>query len=175
VHRFWFERRARYRARLLRLALVTPDGRPASAEVRYLGERGVPEGGFGREVLRAALPASAAAGSETVLPLALAHRGDWEWDSDAPLPVLVGVRFEPLDGGAPSELRVPLPRRVAPGGRLEMTLPVRWPEAPGRYRVVVDLVLEGIAWFADRVGEPLAAGEVTVTAAPAGPGAPLRR
>ncbi len=174
-HSFWFRMPGAPRARLLRIALETPDGSPASAEVRYLGERGIPADGFGREVLSAELPASAPAGGQTRVPLALRHRGGWSWDSDAPLAVYLAVRFEALDGGAASEARVRLPHPVAPGGRLDMELPIHWPAAPGRYRVVVDLVLEGVAWFAERVGAPVVAGEVTVTPAMATPPAPSRR
>jgi len=174
-HSFWFRMPGAPRARLLRIALETPDGSPASAEVRYLGERGIPADGFGREVLSAALPASAPAGGQTKVPLTLRHRGGWSWDSDAPLAVYLAVRFEALDSGAASEARVRLPHPVAPGRRLDMDLPIHWPAAPGRYRVVIDLVLEGVAWLAERVGAPVVAGEVTVTPAPAAPPAPNRR
>ena len=34
-------------------------------------------------------------------------------------------------------------------------LDVSWPERPGTYRLTVDLLIEGVAWFADPVGEPL--------------------
>jgi hypothetical protein len=56
---------------------------------------------------------------------------------------------------------VPLPRPVAPGEQLEIEVPLT-PPAAGSYRVLVDLVLEDVAWFADRVGEPLAEGRVEV-------------
>lgn len=176
-HPFWFQDRGDYRARLLRFALETPGGRAATAELRYLGPRGIPAEGFEREVLRVALPATAPAGGVAKIPLELRHRGSWAWDSDAPLPVLVGIRLEAIDGGARREQRAPLPHRVEPGGRVVMALPLRWPAEPGRYRVVVDLVLEGVCWFGERVGEPVASAVVTVTpaAAPAAPPAPSRR
>jgi hypothetical protein len=174
-HPLWFRDHGPYRIRLLRFALETPDGRAATAELRYLGRRGVPTSGFEREVARFTLPATAVAGSATTIPLELRHRGSWTWDSDAPLPVLVGTRLEAIDSGAASEQRAPLPYRVAPGGRVALTLPLRWPEQPGRYRVVVDLVLEGVCWFGERVGEPIASGVVTVTPAAAAPPVPSRR
>ena len=37
-----------------------------------------------------------------------------------------------------------------------------WPATPGDYRFVVDLVMEDVAWFADKVGEPLGAATVRV-------------
>ena len=41
---------------------------------------------------------------------------------------------------------------------------LEWPTVPGRYRVSLDLVAEDLAWFADKVGAPLASGEVEVRA-----------
>jgi len=70
-----------------------------------------------------------------------------------------------LDGSGAHEVRGELPGTVRPGQRLETTLALRWPERPGRYRVTVDLVLEDVAWFADRLGEPLATSQVRRIAA----------
>ena len=53
-------------------------------------------------------------------------------------------------------------RAVRPGEAVEATFPVRWPERPGRYLVTLDLVLEDVAWFENRLGEPLARTEVEV-------------
>lgn len=47
-------------------------------------------------------------------------------------------------------LRWPLPRDVAPGNSVELAVEARAPETPGRYRLELDLVDEGIAWFASR-------------------------
>ncbi len=44
--------------------------------------------------------------------------------------------------------RAPLPRDVAPGEELDLTLGIKTPAAPGRYRLELDLVHEGVAWFA---------------------------
>jgi hypothetical protein len=46
--------------------------------------------------------------------------------------------------------RQPLPGYVPPGGRASLWLPVLVPDAPGDYRVVVDLVYEGQTWWAER-------------------------
>ncbi len=43
---------------------------------------------------------------------------------------------------------------------------VAWPEEPGAYRLMVDLWVEGVGWFAERVGRPLAQATVEVTARP---------
>ena len=62
--------------------------------------------------------------------------------------------------------RSPLVASVAPGEILEQELQISWPSRTGGYRLVVDLLLEEVAWFSDRTGAPLAevdleiAGEV---------------
>ena len=42
----------------------------------------------------------------------------------------------------------------------------------GRYRATLDLVLEDVAWFGEKLGEPLARAEIEVSAAPAEEPAP---
>src|SRR5215213_1385661 len=46
-------------------------------------------------------------------------------------------------------IRTPLERPVAPGERLRASLALRGPIPPGRYRLELDLVDEGRAWFAE--------------------------
>jgi len=163
VHPFWWSDGRPARARLVRFALEVPGGGFASARLRYLGRRRLPTG-FAREVEAVTLP------EEIPVPLEAAPRvrlrvrngGDWTWRSDDALPVQAGVRWLPFDASArPVEMRVPLPRPVAPGEQLELEVPLT-PPAAGTYRVLVDLVLEDVAWFGDRVGEPLAEGRIEV-------------
>ena len=52
--------------------------------------------------------------------------------------------------------RSPLPAPVAPGEQLRTPFAVIGPIPPGRYRLAVDLVDEGRAWFAELGSEPLA-------------------
>jgi len=51
-------------------------------------------------------------------------------------------------------LRTPLPRPIGPADEVTIPLVVAMPETPGAYCLQVDLVHEGITWFADRGGEP---------------------
>ena len=94
------------------------------------------------------------------------NTGSWSWRPAASLQVQLGVRIVPLAAGkgTASEPRFPLPREVAPGESLETGMTLEWPSVPGRYRVSLDLVLEDVAWFGDKVGAPLASGEVEVRA-----------
>jgi SAM-dependent methyltransferase len=50
--------------------------------------------------------------------------------------------------------RSPVPRDLAPGEEVDLSLRVRTPSVIGRYRLEVDVVLEGVAWFADRGSSP---------------------
>jgi hypothetical protein len=46
------------------------------------------------------------------------------------------------------------PGELAPGDRVDLQLEVRAPAAPGRYTLELDVVQEGVSWFADRGSEP---------------------
>ena len=50
--------------------------------------------------------------------------------------------------------RAPLPRDVPPGETVECTLEVRPPRRPGAYILELDMVQEGVAWFAEK-GSPV--------------------
>ena len=168
-HRFWWSPEERYAVRLLRFALETPPapaGQRAAARVRYLGRSAPPTAGFAREVAPVALPTAVAAGSRTTVALRVRNTGAWTWSSAAVLPVQIGARIEPLTAGESqaSQPRFALPAAVAPGESFESAVTIAWPTVPGRYRVSLDLVVEDLAWFADRVGAPLASGEVEVRA-----------
>jgi len=52
--------------------------------------------------------------------------------------------------------RAPLPRDVGPGESVEVPCSFPAPDAPGRYRVELDLVDEGITWFGPRGSSTLA-------------------
>ena len=81
------------------------------------------------------------------------NRGDASWPAHHERrPVRLGNHW--LDeAGAMLRLddgRAFLPRDLAPGERAELSLPVTAPDEPGDYLLELDLVHEGVAWFADR-------------------------
>jgi SAM-dependent methyltransferase len=57
--------------------------------------------------------------------------------------------------------RVSLPGTTPPGAQIELSLDMQAPDEPGSYLLEFDLVIEGVAWFADR-GSPTATVAVTV-------------
>ncbi|MEO8197418.1 MAG: hypothetical protein ABI689_11935 [Thermoanaerobaculia bacterium] len=166
-HRFWWTPEEAYAVRLVRFSVEAPGllaTASASVRVRYLGRSAPPTTGFARESAAVVLPAEVPAGSQTDVELRVRNTGTWIWNSAAVIPVQIGVRIDPLESGkgSASQPRFALPRAVAPGESLETAVTIDWPTVPGRYRVRIDLVAEDLAWFADKVGAPLASGEVEV-------------
>ena len=170
-HRFWWSPEERYAVRMVRFALESPGGegaQPATVRLRYLGRSAAPTTGFARESAAIDLPTEVVAGSRTAVALRVRNTGTWTWSSAAVVPVQIGARIEPLatspGAGGGSQPRFVLPRPVAPGESFESEIELDWPAVPGRYRVSLDLVAEDLAWFADRMGAPLASAEVEVRA-----------
>jgi hypothetical protein len=101
-----------------------------------------------------ALPVTRA-GALTIATVELENAGSTAWRSGREEGVLVSYHW--LDElGNPivwDGLRTPLPGEVAPGDRVRAELRVRAPIPPGRYRLALDLVDEGRAWFAE-LGDP---------------------
>jgi hypothetical protein len=72
------------------------------------------------------------------------------------LAVRLSSRWWTADGPTSSYLlRADLSAPLPPGGSATLRLPVRAPASPGDYRLQVDLVEEGVAWFEDRGAERL--------------------
>jgi SAM-dependent methyltransferase len=77
------------------------------------------------------------------------------WSSDSQIPVFLSYHLASADGSGVATFdnaRTALPGRLHPGSRNTVALTVDPLPAPGLYRVEVDLVHEGITWFADRGG-----------------------
>jgi hypothetical protein len=79
------------------------------------------------------------------------------WDPFERSGLMLGNHWLSDDGGMLiwSDGRSPLTRRLEPGARAYMTLDVVAPHAPGNYLLEIDLVEEGICWFADLALAPL--------------------
>ena len=77
-------------------------------------------------------------------------------ESDCPWPPDQRVRLADhwLDARAEmaivDDARTELPRRVEPGEEIELALLVTAPSVPGRYQLELDMVQDGVGWFAQR-------------------------
>lgn len=71
--------------------------------------------------------------------------------------VRLGYQFVSEDGGfyPPEPIRVPLPGDLAPEESTMLSFMLHLPESPGIYQLKVDLVLEGMTWFANMGTAPL--------------------
>jgi len=100
-------------------------------------------------------PSSVAASSKTMARVVFRNSGTEIWHGSVH-PVRYFVpEGAPLKEGRDDAPRLALRRPVAPGQtvtleRFEVAAPAR----PGRYRLVFDLVNEGVAWFSDRGASP---------------------
>jgi hypothetical protein len=100
------------------------------------------------------------AGATATAVVELENAGTAEWRS-AGEPRGIHLAYHWLDElGNPivwDGLRSPLGQPVPPGGRLRADLLIRGPIPPGGYRLAIDLVDEGRAWFAEFGNAPLEA------------------
>lgn len=165
VHPLWFAwmRNTDFHARVFRLSVRTPDGSPASARLSYLGPGDLDLDIFEREVLEARGPRSAQPGESSEVAVRVRNLSSETWSSERVLPVYLSYRLTSLDEAAAS---IEGPRTtieaVEPNEVLEAALEIAWPERAATYRLEVDLLVEGVAWFGRRTGGPLLASEVTV-------------
>ena len=95
----------------------------------------------------------------TVFPASLTVKNaGWRpWRSDDPTgAVFASYHWLGVDGEMAIEdgRRTPLPRPLAPGESLAMTVTVEAPPAAGRYTLAFDLVEEGVTWFSE-AGAPM--------------------
>jgi len=165
-HPLWFrnpwDHGKPYWVRVFRLAVRGAGGSPATATIRFLGNEEFPPRLFERTVLDAELPESVEAGSVSRVLVRVVNDNQSAWRSGGLFPVYLSYKLESATGEGTEGARTPLPGVVRPTTVLETALEIHWPETPGRYRVRVDLVAEGVAWFEREVGAALIEGAVEV-------------
>jgi hypothetical protein len=90
-------------------------------------------------------------GRRLVVPLVLKNRGRREWSSMDSPPVFLSYHLLDSDGRMLrfDNPRTRLPETVMPGQSVSMPLKIRAPLDSGRYRLELDFVREGAAWFSD--------------------------
>lgn len=168
-HRLWFSDEPYY-LRVLKLRLRSP--RPAKAIVTFFGDPLLLEQLIDYRLHRLDWPEEPArAGAPGRLHLEIENRGARTWQPDDPAAVVGRWRFFRVlpEGGfalAADSGRLPLP--VAPVAQtVPIDLPLTWPQEPGTYELEVDLILDHVAWFQERLGHPV--GRRRFEVLPAGP------
>lgn len=93
------------------------------------------------------------------LGVSVTNLGDGTWpgkgDDEGRFQVKLGSRWRDADGRVVLEdQRTALTADVLPGASAEMSLRIAAPETSGSYRLEVDMIQEGVGWFAERGSEP---------------------
>ena len=90
--------------------------------------------------------------SELLSRVAVRNESTQTWLQDLTNQINVGNHWLLTDGGLviPDDGRERVPGKVLPGGEFAVSLTVQAPQTPGRYELALDLVQEGVTWFADR-------------------------
>ena len=78
------------------------------------------------------------------------------WDVNRSDCLRLGVRLQTSTGGIRELDGIVLPGSAAqPNGQGTVALQVQLPDQSGKYRLVIDVVKEGVCWFSDRGSKPL--------------------
>lgn len=155
-HRFWWRADDPYDVRLLQLELRAAGGEPQQVDVFYLGGSDAILDSARRTVVEKELPESGVAGGSGTARVRVRNTSDGAWLPEGVLPVTIGYRIHTREGVVSTRKR-PIPSIIERGGYLDVDLEIEWPDEPGAYRLVVDLALHPVYWFAEKLGEPLAA------------------
>jgi SAM-dependent methyltransferase len=132
-----------------------------------------PAGALPVAAMRAAItapagPVLASPGAAIAVDVTVRNDSAVAWSDTPDQPLNVAAHWVGADGttvvfdGPRAKLPVPL----APGASVPVRVPAMAPEAPGRYALQIDVVQEGVAWFAWH-GSPVA--ELTAVGGPVGP------
>jgi len=119
---------------------------------RFVGRTPLPEGSHRAEISVVRAPTAVRSGDEVVVVARVVNRSEVGWPAGNHAAVAVGGWWaDPRGRRDPGpEARWYLPADVVPGAEVEAELRVPAPEGGGTWVLVVDLVQEGVCWFADR-------------------------
>lgn len=123
-------------------------------------DRPLPEDAFRADLRVDAPPRLAAPGEALRLTVHVRNTGGAAWPAigtDGRFHVALGNHWLDADGAAMAwdDARAYLPRALEPGDETTVDLLTVAPERPGRHILEIDLVQEGVRWFAQAGQEPL--------------------
>ena len=163
-HGYWFAP-GPFWSRAFTLRLEGPAG--STARLHHLGDPKVAAEAFAYEAEPLETASTAVAGSNQTVRLRARNTSGAEWKSDDVVAVTGRYRLW-RDGQKIFESdRLAIPDQVGPGQTLDLPIAVQWPLDPGPVTLELDLVLEHVDWFQNRLGKPLA--EARVELLPAAP------
>ncbi len=114
------------------------------------------------------LPTSFPAGEETVVPVTLENRGTSTWSTTELPSVRLSYHWIDPQGRTVIHdgLHTALPAPLGPGETADIEMRIGCPAEPGNYTLELDLLCEGVNWFAAVTGAPLERVEVVVATRP---------
>ncbi len=156
-HGYWFADGI-FRSRAFRLRLEGPEG--AVARLHHLGDPQIAALAFDYRAEPLELASTAPAGSSQIVRIRAVNTSGAEWKSDDVLAVTARYRLW-RDGEKIFESRrIPIAGQIGPGQMLDLPVDLQWPTEPGPISLELDLVLEHVDWFQNRLGHPLATAQV---------------
>lgn len=114
------------------------------------------KGPYDVKYLEYRVPPTCAAGEEFAIQVRIQNRSFRVWSSTASEgPDWLSYHWLDHQGGIVEwdGLRSPLPKNLGPDEEIQIKITVVSPQAPGRYRLQIDMVREGITWFS-QAGSP---------------------
>ena len=131
---------------------------------RFVGRVPLPDGSHRAEIIVVAAPRRVRSGAEMVVVVHVTNRSAHPWPAGNHAAVAVGAWWDRRGRRIPRvEARWYLPVDVACGSTAEATLRVKAPAGGGACSLVIDLLQEGVSWFADQ-GSAVATVPVLVQA-----------
>ncbi|GFP22296.1 hypothetical protein HKBW3S06_01523, partial [Candidatus Hakubella thermalkaliphila] len=98
-------------------------------------------------------PSSLSPGQQVSFPFAVRNLSNFTWSSSPPNQVNLSYHLYDSRGRMVTSLnglRSPLPRNVAPGEVVDLTITIQAPTSLGTYTIAYDMVHEGVSWFSQK-------------------------
>ena len=98
------------------------------------------------------------AGGEVMVRVQVRNTGALTWPHTGSNPVRLGYRWKDEKGKVVSDdadLRTPLPKAIATDNETTLQTKIIFPDVGGTYTLTLDLIHEGVGWFADKGSKPI--------------------